>query len=384
MKFCVVGAGFTGAVLSRHLAERGHLISLIDERSHIAGNCHTVRDERSNVLIHRYGPHIFHTADERCWEYIRRFGSFRPYVNRVKAIARGSVYSLPINLHTINQLFGRTFSPHEARRFITEQTEAGRNQPSNFEEQALATVGRDLYETFFFGYTRKQWGVQPRELPASILKRLPIRFTYDDNYFHHPYQAVPTEGYSAIVSSMLQHDRINLELNRQFETLHMDFDHVFYSGAIDRFFDYRLGRLGYRTLDFERIDAVGDYQGAAVINYCDNDVPYTRITEHRHFAPWDPPHDDRTVCFREYSRSAGPTDIPYYPIRLAHERTLLDAYLRLASQEPHVSFLGRLGTYRYLDMDVTISQALEACDQIDACLASGAPLPAFFHDPSQD
>lgn len=243
-------------------------------------------------------------------------------------------------------------------------------------------IGPELYKAFFYGYTRKQWGLEPTELPASILKRLPLRFNYDDNYFNHPYQGMPEDGYSAIVENILKSENIEIRLNTKFEDVSEEFQHIFYTGPIDRYFSFDLGRLGYRTLDFERIDGDGDYQGAAVINYCDQEVPFTRISEHKHFAPWEADSLQKTVAFREYSRLAEPKDVPYYPIRLANEKTMLESYITRARNTAGVSFLGRLGTYRYLDMDVTISEALKACDQIDQLLAADAPLPAFFVDPS--
>ncbi|MBS1055118.1 UDP-galactopyranose mutase [Gluconobacter kondonii] len=382
MRFCIVGAGFSGAIIARHLSERGHKILLLDERSHIAGNCYTERDDKTGVMLHRYGPHIFHTADERTWDYIQRFGRFRPYINRVKAISQGHMYTLPVNLLTINQFFNTLMSPAQARAFIEKKADKSIKDPKNFEEQALSMIGPELYRAFFSGYTRKQWGLEPNELPASILKRLPLRFNYDDNYFNHPYQGMPEDGYSAIVENIINSENIEIRLNTRFEDVSENFQHVFYTGPIDRYFSFDLGRLGYRTLDFERIDSDGDYQGAAVINYCDQQVPFTRISEHKHFAPWEAESLQKTVAFKEYSRLAEPTDVPYYPIRLANEKTMLESYIALARSSTGVSFLGRLGTYRYLDMDVTISEALQACDQIDQLLAAGSSLPAFFIDPS--
>lgn len=382
MRFCIVGAGFSGAIIARHLSEAGHKVLLLDERAHIAGNCHTERDKATGVMVHRYGPHIFHTADQRAWDYIRQFGTFQPYINRVKAISKGHIYTLPVNLLTINQFFNATMSPKEARAFIEAKADKSIKDPKNFEEQALSMIGPELYKAFFYGYTKKQWGLEPTELPASILKRLPLRFNYDDNYFNHPYQGMPEEGYSSIVENILNSPNIEVRLDTKFEDVSEKFRHIFYTGPIDRYFDFKLGRLGYRTLDFERIESDGDYQGAAVINYCDQEVPFTRISEHKHFAPWEAQSLEKTVSFREYSRLAEPNDVPYYPIRLANEKTMLENYIALARSTQSVSFLGRLGTYRYLDMDVTISEALGACDQIDKLLEANAPLPAFFVDPS--
>lgn len=358
-RLCIVGAGFTGAVIGRELAEAGISSLIIDERSHIAGNCHTERDAESGVMIHRYGPHIFHTDSERVWNYIGRFGVFEPYVNRVKTTVQGKVYSLPVNLHTINQFFGMAMSPDEARSFIATKARTEIEDPQTFEEQGMKFVGEELYEAFFAGYTRKQWGIEPSALPASILKRLPLRFNYDDNYFNHRFQGMPRDGYTKIVEAILDHPLIELRTDVRFEDLDEEFDHIFYSGPIDRYFNFDLGRLAYRTLDFEMIRATGDYQGAAVINYPDSDVPFTRIAEHKHFAPWEAGQMEKTVAFREYSRACEPGDIPYYPVNLVGGGELLKAYQERAAQLKNVTFAGRLGTFQYLDMDVTIDRALD-------------------------
>ncbi|GBR11393.1 UDP-galactopyranose mutase [Gluconacetobacter liquefaciens] len=382
MKFCVVGAGFSGAVIARHLAEAGHTVLVVDERPHVGGNCHTERDAETGVMVHSYGPHIFHTADTRVWQYVQRFGVFRPYTNRVKAVSGGHVYSLPVNLLTINQFFGRCMGPKAARAFIDAKADKSIIQPASFEEQALGMIGPELYRAFFYGYTRKQWGIDPADLPASILKRLPLRFDYNDNYFNHPYQGMPEDGYTAVIKNILDVNGMEIRMNCSFEDCSDDFDHVFYTGPIDRYFNFRIGRLAYRTLDFERFVEEGDYQGSAVINYCDESVPYTRITEHKYFAPWEKEQFSKTVCFREYSRLAQKGDIPYYPVRLVNDEALINDYIGMAREEKKISFLGRLGTYRYLDMDVTIKEALHACDVIDHALHSPEfMLPAFFVPP---
>ena len=356
---CVVGAGFSGAVIARELAEAGYQIDVIESRSHIGGNCYTERDSKTDVLVHKYGPHIFHTNDTEVWEYVNRYTPFKPYINRVKAQSANSIYSLPINLHTINQVFNTTMGPDEAKEFITAQASQLTTEPTNFEEQALAMVGTVLYEKFFKGYTKKQWGLNPTKLPASILKRLPLRFNYDDNYFNHSYQGMPEHGYTSLFEALLTHKNINLLLNSEYSSSINDkYAHVFYSGPLDRYFNHSEGRLAYRTLDFEVFRHEGDYQGCAVLNYCDEEVSYTRITEHKHFSPWET--HSHSICFREYSREAEPNDIPYYPIRLSEEMTMLEKYEALASNEANVTFIGRLGTYRYLDMDVTIREALDS------------------------
>ena len=377
----MVGAGLSGAVIGRTLAKAGFDITVVDARPHIGGNCHTERDEQTGVLVHAYGPHIFHTDDAEVWDYVNGFATFKPYINRVKTTARGQVYSLPINLHTINQFFGTTFRPEQARAFIAEtQADATIATPRTFEEQALKFVGRDLYETFFKGYTTKQWGCHPSELPASILKRLPLRFDYNDNYYRHCFQGLPEHGYTEMIARILEHPSIAVHLGTLFDRSQAaEYDHVFYSGPLDGFFDYRLGHLGYRTLDFERFTHEGDYQGCAVMNYGDADIPYTRITEHKHFAPWE--SHEASVCYREYSRACGPDDIPYYPIRQVREKALLADYTALAETAGNTTFVGRLGTYRYLDMDVTIREALDTARGFLDTLETGAPVPTFFRSP---
>lgn len=381
-RYCVVGAGLSGAVVARALGEAGHHVLVIDERRRIGGNCATERDANTGIMEHVYGPHIFHTSDETVWNYARRFCDMMPYAHRVQAVSRGQVYSLPINLLTINQFFRKAMSPKEARAFI-ESKATKIDAPGNFEEQALSMMGGDLYEAFFRGYTLKQWGLHPKALPASVLKRLPMRFDYNDSYFSHRHQGMPKDGYSKMIDAILVAPKVELRLGASFESIEESFAHVIYSGPIDRYFNFRLGQLNYRTLDFEKFHATGDFQGAAVLNYCDESAPFTRITEHKHFSPWEMQKFDNTVCYREYSRECGPNDIPYYPIRLANEQTLLRKYVELAKATRGVSFVGRLGTYRYLDMDVTIGEALSASSRLIELIACGHPPPSFFVDPEK-
>ncbi len=379
MKYAIVGAGFTGSVLARELAEQGHEIFLYDSRAHVAGNCFTERDKETGIIVHKYGPHIFHTNNDDVWSYVRKFGEFLPYINRVKTTTKGAVYSLPINLHTINQYFKKTFSPLEAKRYIEDQGDKSILIPVSFEDQAMKFIGKELYEAFFKGYTIKQWGVSPSELPASILKRLPVRFNYDDNYFNHKYQGMPKDGYTSIVENILDHSSISVFLNEMFDKSTVNnFDHVFYSGPLDGWFDYKFGRLGYRTLDFEKEIMEGDFQGCAVMNYGDEDVPFTRISEHKHFSPWE--EHSKTIIFRERSRQSGEDDEPYYPIRLLNDKAKLKVYIDAAKKEQGVSFLGRLGTYRYLDMDVTIKEALDVSKNVIVCALQNKTLPSFFVD----
>lgn len=355
----IAGAGFAGAVLAQELAKSGkYSIEVFDERSHVAGNCHTSRDAPSGIMLHHYGPHIFNTSRQDVWDYVNRYATFGVYTNRVKAITARGVFSMPMNLLTINQFFGKVMSPSEARAFLAAVGDASIKDPQNFEEQALRFLGRELYENFFYGYTKKQWGVEPRELPAAILQRLPVRFNYDDNYYQQRYQGIPVEGYTAIVEKLLDHPAIEVKVGQRLRPSDAgQFDHVLWSGPLDAYFAHELGRLQYRSLVFERFDASGDYQGNPVLNYCEESVRWTRISEHKHFAPWE--EHQKTVCFREYSKLAENSDIPYYPMRLEADKSILRNYMKAAEKTKGVSFVGRLGTYRYLDMHVVIGESLD-------------------------
>lgn len=375
-RILIVGAGFSGAIIGRQLAEKGHFIQIVDSRDHIAGNCYDARDAKTDVMVHTYGPHIFHTDNEQVWDFVNQYSTMMPYVNRVKATVNSQVFSLPINLHTINQFFGKTCSPTEAKALIAEKGDSSITEPQSFEEQALRFVGKELYEAFFKGYTIKQWGMSPAQLPASILKRLPIRFNYDDNYFNHKFQGMPKDGYTKMVEGILDHPNISVSLGTYFQAEERgNYDHVFYSGPLDAFYGFQFGRLGYRTLDFEKFSVEGDYQGCAVMNYCEQSVPYTRITEHKYFSPWE--QHEGSVCYKEYSRACGENDIPYYPIRQVGEMSLLEKYVDLAEKEQNITFIGRLGTYRYLDMDVTIAEALKTAELYLASLEQTNAMPVF-------
>lgn len=359
-RFLVVGAGFSGAVLAHELANNIECtIDVIDERPHIGGNCYTERDKETGVMVHTYGPHIFNTDRKDIWDYVNRFIELVPYINRVKAVYNGNVYSLPINLHTINQFFSKTFSPNEAKEFITSIADNAIEDPQNFEEQAMKFIGKDLYKAFFYGYTKKQWGCEPTELPASILKRLPVRFNYNDNYYHTSYQGIPRNGYTEMFDKLLDHPAITVKLNTKFNSTEdtSPYDHIFFTGPLDQFFQYKYGRLAYRTVFFEKGVADGDYQGNAVINYSNMDVPYTRVHEHKHFTPWE--NHDKTVYFKEFSKETTEEDVPYYPKRLADDKEKLMQYRKEAESLQGVSFLGRLATYRYMDMHHVIGEALD-------------------------
>ncbi|PIJ42150.1 UDP-galactopyranose mutase [Tatumella sp. OPLPL6] len=378
MKFLVVGCGLSGAVVSRQLAEAGHEITIIDKRHHIGGNCYTERDKNTNIMEHVYGPHIFHTDFENVWDYVNRFGEFHTYVNKVKSTYNNQVYSLPVNLHTINQFYNKCFNPDEAVDFINNISDKSIDVPTSFEEQALKFIGKDLYEAFFKGYTLKQWGMSPRELPASILKRLPVRFNYDDNYFNHKYQGIPINGYTPIINNIIKHDNITFLLNTEFKpSMKVDYDHIIWTGKLDEWFGFSQGELRYRTLDFVKKEKYGDFQGVAVMNYGDENIPFTRISEHKYFTPWE--KHDKTIYFEEYSRNCEKNDIPYYPVRMVNDKDLLEKYINLACQAKNVTFVGRLATYRYMDMDVTINEALSTSEEILFSLKNSTELKSFYN-----
>lgn len=377
--FLIIGAGFSGAVLAHRLTELipDCEIEIWDEKSHVAGNCFTERDGETGIMVHRYGPHIFNTDKNEIWDFVNGFIELKPFAHKVKAISNGKIYSLPVNLHTINQFFGKAFTPEEAKSFISSKADQNITEPKNFEEQALKFIGRDLYDAFFYGYTKKQWGCEPTQLPASILKRLPVRFNYDDSYYNNPYVGIPVEGYTVFVDKLLNKRNINITLNRKFLPAEdfSRYNHIFFTGPLDAFFNYKFGKLGYRTVTFEPIYANGDYQGTSVINYCDETVKHTRITEHKHFAPWE--HHDKTICFKEFSKETADNDIPFYPKRLAADKELLIKYRETAEQLKNVSFLGRLATYRYMDMHHVIGEALDFSQKFYSAFKNSQKLPVF-------
>lgn len=363
---CIVGVGFFGATIAERVAnELGKRVLIIERRSHIGGNAYSEIDARTGIEVHKYGAHLFHTPNREVWEYLHRFTSFTNYTHRVFASHKNQVYALPINLATICQFFGRHFTPDEARALIKQQAgELAGQAPQNLEEKAISLIGRPLYEAFIRGYTAKQWQTDPRELPEAIITRLPVRYTFDNRYFNDPYEGLPVYGYTAIFEKMLRHDLIDIRLGIDFFDVkqrlpaHMP---VVYTGPIDRYFDYRAGELGWRTLDFEEeVLSVGDFQGTSVMNYSDEKVPYTRILEFRHFHPERAYQQEKTIIVREYSRFAKRRDEPYYPIDTPADKRTFLAYRELAGEVPNVIFAGRLGTYRYLDMHQAIGAALKS------------------------
>ncbi|ROR72120.1 UDP-galactopyranose mutase [Bogoriella caseilytica] len=370
----VVGSGFFGLTIADRAArELGLKVLVIDRRDHIGGNAYSEADPDTGIEVHRYGAHLFHTSNPRVWEYVNRFTSFTDYIHRVYTNYQGVVYPMPINLGTINQYLSAAYGPEEARKVIAEQAaEIDTGEAQNLEEKAISLIGRPLYEAFIKGYTAKQWQTDPRELPAAIISRLPVRYTYNNRYFNDTWEGLPTQGYTAWLENMADHPNIEVRLSTDFFDESQPINKqatvgqlpIVYTGPVDRYFDYSGGELSWRTLDFEReVLPIGDFQGTSVMNYADQDVPYTRIHEFRHFHPErDEYPTDKTVIMREFSRFAERADEPYYPINTAADREALLKYRGLQDGEKDVFFGGRLGTYQYLDMHMAIGSALSMYD----------------------
>lgn len=369
--YLIVGAGLYGAVFAHEMKRQGRQVLVIDRRAHIAGNIYT--EQVLDIQVHKYGAHIFHTSDRKIWEYVNQFAEFNHYINSPIAYYKGELYNLPFNMNTFSRMWG-VVTPAEAKARIAEQIGALQiTDPQNLEEQALSLVGTDVYEKLVKGYTEKQWGRDCKELPAFIIKRLPLRFTYDNNYFNDRYQGIPVGGYTVMVEKMLQGIEVRTGVSyREFaveqETAEgiVVSDHagntyrkVVYTGMLDEYFNYSLGHLEYRSLRFEteQMPQCDNYQGNAVVNYTEREVPYTRVIEHKHFEFGTQPG---TVITREYPAEWREGDEPYYPVNDERNSALLKKYQELASGRPHIIFGGRLGQYRYYDMDKVIAAALDA------------------------
>ena len=369
----VVGAGIFGLTVAQQCAQRfGVRVVVIDRRPHIGGNAYSEEEPQTGIEVHRYGAHLFHTSNERVWEYVNQFTTFTNYVHRVYTNHRGEVYPMPINLGTINQFFRSAYGPEQARALIAEQAaELGNREPANFVDKGISLIGRPLYEAFIAHYTAKQWQTDPELLGADIISRLPVRFTYDNRYFSDKYEDLPTDGYTAWLERVVDDQKIDVRLSTDFfdesQPVHqravVGNVPVVYTGPIDRYFGQSEGSLGWRTLDFEQeVLSVGDFQGTSVMNYPDPEVPFTRIHEFRHFHPERDYPSDRTVIMREFSRFADRDDEPYYPVNTPQDRARLLRYREHAAAEPLVFFGGRLGTYQYLDMHMAIGSALSMVD----------------------
>lgn len=380
--YLIVGAGLFGAVFAHEMKQKGKVCLVIDKRDHIAGNIYT--KEQLGIQVHKYGAHIFHTSDRKVWDYVQQFAEFNNYVNSPIARYRNELYNLPFNMNTFSKMWG-VVTPAEAKAKIEEQkAEYAGGEPTNLEEQALTLVGRDIYEKLVKGYTEKQWGHSCTELPSFIIRRLPVRFTYDNNYFNDPYQGIPVDGYTKMVERMLE--GVEVRLNCKFsnpleverkrcegcafpgqvcelgETDQITWDKLVYTGPVDEYFDYALGHLEYRSLRFEEeeLPEEDNYQGNAVVNYTEREIPYTRIIEHKHFTFGKGPG---TVITREYPAEWKPGDEPYYPVNNEKNNALAAQYKELAAKEKNVIFGGRLGQYQYYDMDKVIAAALDAVEK---------------------
>ena len=382
----VVGSGLFGLTIAEQAAtELGLKVALLDRRSHIGGNAYSENEEQTGIEVHRYGAHLFHTSNERVWEYVNRFTDFTNYVHRVYTRHDGVVYPMPINLGTINQFFNAAYSPAGAKALIAEQAgELAGTDPQNLNDKGISLIGRPLYEAFIKHYTAKQWQTPPEELPASIISRLPVRYTYDNRYFNDKYEGLPVGGYTAWLERMAAHPNIEVRLNTDFFSGDHEYSRekvlgqvpVVYTGPVDRYFDYTEGDLSWRTIDLEEeVLPIEDFQGCSVMNYPDADVPFTRIHEFRHFHPERDYTKDATVIMREYSRFANKGDEPYYPVNTSVDREKLLKYRDLAKGEKDVLFGGRLGTYKYLDMHMAIGSALSMFDnKIRPHFAEGATI----------
>ena len=369
----VVGSGLFGLTIAEQAASRwGLRVAIVERRSHLGGNAYSEIDPETGIEVHKYGAHLFHTSNERVWEYVNRFTSFTSYVHRVWTTVDGVVYPMPVNLGTINQFFSAAYGPDEARALIAQQAaEVDGQEITDFESKGVSLVGRPLFEAFFKNYTAKQWQTDPKDLPASIISRLPVRYNYDSRYFNDKYEGLPVDGYTAWMERMVASDLIDVYLDTDFFDPENPLNKaavvgkvpVVYTGPVDRYFDYSAGDLSWRTVDFEKeVVDTGDYQGCSVMNYGDIDVPFTRIIEFRHFHPERDCQDEKTVIFREFSRFADHGDEPYYPVNTAQDRERLEQYRELMKNEDRVFFGGRLGTYKYLDMHMAIASALTMLD----------------------
>ena len=365
----VVGAGLFGLTIAERVASAtGKRAIIIDRRDHIGGNAYSYTDESTGIEVHKYGSHLFHTSNPRVWDYVREFTEFNAYQHHVFALHQGQVYSLPINLGTICGFFGRSFSPDEARSLIETQQDADAGEAAeNFESKAISLIGRPLYEAFIQGYTHKQWQTDPRHLPAEVITRLPVRFSFDNRYFNDRWEGLPLQGYTHWMQRMADHPLISLHLGLSFEDIrHLVTDNqlVVYTGPLDAYFGFRYGHLGWRTLDLDvEVVDTPDFQGTSVMNYSDVDVPWTRIHEFQHLHPERSNDSGRSVIMKEFSRRAERDDEPYYPINTHEDRSMLHQYRDAAKQERNVLFGGRLGTYQYLDMHMAIASALTMFDR---------------------
>lgn len=369
LKYLVVGAGFFGSVIAERIAEdKGERVVVIDKRNHIGGTSYSESDRETGIEYHRYGSHIFHTSIEDVWKYINKFGKFNSYRHKVLTSYDDKIYQMPINLETINTFYRLSLQPSEAEKFIKSEVEKENTKnPTNLEDKAISLIGRPLYEAFIKGYTIKHWGADPKNLPAEIITRLPVRFNYKSDYFDDPWQGLPIEGYGRLFEKMLAHRNIDVYTNTDFFNIRHLIPRdccVIYTGRVDQFFDYKHGELGWRTLSFEReVHQVGDFQGTAVMNFAEASIPYTRTHEFKHLHEERNYSNDSTLIFREYSKQLTEGDDPYYPINMSSDKEIHKKYQAEIEKNENVIFGGRIAAYRYLNMDQTIASALETYDE---------------------
>ena len=356
----IVGSGLFGSVIAEQASRNNYKVCVIEQRGHIGGNCYTEVDLKSNIIVHKYGPHIFHTNDDKIWAYINQFTKFNNYVHKAKSMVNNTLFSFPINLDTLCRLHGHNYKPHEMAEWV-EKNRYKINSPANFEEQALAILGHELYHKFIRGYTLKQWETNPTELPASVARRLPFRTNYNDRYYNDKYEGIPVDGYTPIFERMLDNPSITVNLNTDWNSVRDSIENqlVVYTGAIDRFYDYKFGHLKWRTLDFEfNLELTDDYNGVTQVNYPETTIKWTREIEHKHFHPERRTNPGMTIVSREYSRLATVNDIPYYPVKTESDQLMFNQYKSLADAENNIIFGGRLGEYMYYDMHQVIGAAL--------------------------
>jgi len=369
--FVVVGSGFFGLTIAEQIASRLDVpVLIIEKRDQIGGNAYSSIDPETGIEVHEYGSHLFHTSNQKVWEYVNRFTSFNTYIHRVKTTSNGQVFSMPINLHTINQFLGKALSPDDARKWLSSTSGGGisNSEEHNFETKAISLIGRPLYEAFIKGYTEKQWQIDPKLLPEEIISRLPVRLNYEDRYFNDTYEGLPTSGYFTWIQNMTKNSRIEIVTGLDFFDIKNQLSpeqQVIYTGPIDRYFNYSEGVLGWRTLDFDKqcLDS-SDFQGTSVMNYADVEVPFTRIHEFKHLHPEREHKSNKTIIMYEYSRTANTDDEPYYPINSSGDRIMLGKYRELAAMQKNTYFGGRLGRYQYLDMHMAISSALQLAEEL--------------------
>lgn len=370
MKFHIgiTGTGFAEAILARELAESGkYRITIFDEHQNLGGLFHTFRDEETGIMIHRWGPRIFHTKSEELWNYMNSWGRFENYNVQVQSNTLNGIFNFPINLLTLNQFFSKKLGPIEAQDFLGSLSESHISVPENLEEKYLKKFGKAIYHNFFYQFLKKWWGTEPRNLSSTIEEDILLRFNYNSCYYDGPYQGVPVSGHTEIIRRILDHQNIEVRLGQSIEeNKKRDFDHIFWSGPMDQFFHHQFGKLTYRTFNYERVLDYQDYQGTAIIHFCEEDIPFTRTIEFKHFMPWE--RHEKTIVYKEYSTNSGEFDVPQLSVRTPLDLQRLRQYQELSQHFERVTFIGPIGTYRNLELEAQISESLnlaKTCQQLE-------------------